>query len=1044
MHRTMAADFKNPGSAFRAKPFWAWNGKLDETELRRQIRVMQRMGLGGFFMHSRVGLDTPYLSDEWFRLVGACVDEARQNGMEAWLYDEDRWPSGAGGGLVTKNPKYRARTLVMDELAKPADLRCRNNWLAVFIARRQDAGTLAYARRTARPGAARLARGEFLLAFRSEMMPDSSWFNGYTYLDTLNPAAVRKFIRVTHAEYARRFGKQFGRTIPGIFTDEPHHGPMFNHALESAGIPWTDALPTIFRQRYDYDLLPRLPELFYDLAGLPVSQARYHYHDCLSWMFSEYFCRQIGEWCARHNLPLTGHLLFEDSLTGQTNASGDCMRAYEHMQIPGMDLLTERARFYNTAKQVSSVARQFGRQWRLTETYGCTGWDFSFESHKALGDWQMALGINLRCQHLSYFTMAGSAKRDYPASIFYQSPWWESYGKVEDYFARINAIMTRGEEVRDLLVIHPVESAWLLYQMEFAKTHTQADINQKFIKLTEYLLQHQLDFDFGAESILQKHGRAQIGRGGVRLVVNRAAYTTVLVPEMLTMRSSTLRLLQKFSAQGGRLVFLGAPPPLVDAQPSSLPANLADNCARIAGLTPALVRALEPTCRRIKITDEAGKPVHSALYLLRQDAGAYYLFVANTSHSRAQLKRFMDARICDRQAAWREIIIRGFADCAGAPQAWNPETGQIFTANAHQAPDGAWEIRAPFHRLASHVFVIPKRPARAHLPPSKSPRITKTIKLPAGQRPFAMSEQNVLALDRPAFRLNHSPWQPTGDILRVDRLIREKLGLPLRSGRMVQPWARSDETNAAAARVELRYTINVKHPPSGMLHLAIEQPGDFDIRLNGMPLPAETDAGWWCDQSLRLLPVDPALLRIGTNELALTNARYTARSNLEIIYLQGDFGVALRGSEASLTRPPAFLKLGDWTRQGLPFYSGNLTYRWHNVKIPHNPGVTYALTIPAFRGVAVRVLLNGRPAGIAAWPPYEVDITDHCTGSPLTIGVEILGHRRNSHGPLHHAEKWPHWTGPAEFETADDQWQDDYQLVPCGLMAPPKILIRQA
>ena len=54
--------FENPGSQYRGKPFWAWNGALEESELRRQIRVMRRMGLGGFFMHSRVGLAIPYMS----------------------------------------------------------------------------------------------------------------------------------------------------------------------------------------------------------------------------------------------------------------------------------------------------------------------------------------------------------------------------------------------------------------------------------------------------------------------------------------------------------------------------------------------------------------------------------------------------------------------------------------------------------------------------------------------------------------------------------------------------------------------------------------------------------------------------------------------------------------------------------------------------------------------------------------------------------------------------------------------------------------------
>ncbi|MFQ9394894.1 MAG: hypothetical protein ACLR2E_13705 [Lachnospiraceae bacterium] len=32
--------------------------------------------------------------------------------MITWLYDEDRWPSGYAGGLVTKDPAFRQRFLV--------------------------------------------------------------------------------------------------------------------------------------------------------------------------------------------------------------------------------------------------------------------------------------------------------------------------------------------------------------------------------------------------------------------------------------------------------------------------------------------------------------------------------------------------------------------------------------------------------------------------------------------------------------------------------------------------------------------------------------------------------------------------------------------------------------------------------------------------------------------------------------------------------------------------------------------------------------------
>ena len=104
-------EFENPAASFRGVPFWAWNAELEPGELRRQIGIMQKMGFGGFFMHARVGLATPYLSERWFECIDACIDEAEKRGMKAWLYDEDRWPSGAAGSLVTRDPQYRQRTL---------------------------------------------------------------------------------------------------------------------------------------------------------------------------------------------------------------------------------------------------------------------------------------------------------------------------------------------------------------------------------------------------------------------------------------------------------------------------------------------------------------------------------------------------------------------------------------------------------------------------------------------------------------------------------------------------------------------------------------------------------------------------------------------------------------------------------------------------------------------------------------------------------------------------------------------------------------------
>jgi len=503
MKQTLSKQFKNPSSAYRGKPFWAWNGKLEEDELRRQIRVMRHMGLGGFFMHSRVGLATPYLSDEWFRLVKACVDEAEKQGLEAWPYDEDRWPSGAAGGLVTRNPKYRQQFLVMDCLKKPTALKWTPDLLAVFTARIEGVTLTCLKRLKRGQGVKRLSSGHIILAFRVKKADCTPWHNGYTYLDTMSREAVKQFINVTYEPYRKTTGRHFAKSIPGIFTDEPNYG----NTLRGGGVPWTAKLPATFKQRYGYDLIPHLPELYFDLDGSEISRARYHYHDCITHLFTDSFARLIGEWCAKNKVLFTGHVLAEETLSTQTSVVGSCMRFYEYMQAPGMDLLTERRREYDTAKQVSSAARQFGSKWRLTETYGCTGWDFSFAAHKAVGDWQVALGINLRCQHLSWYTMEGQAKRDYPASIFFQSPWWELYPKVEDYFARIHLVMTQGEEVRDLLVIHPVESMWTMCRVGWSADSKVHAYDRMLMALRDSLLTEHIDFDYGDEDIIARHGR---------------------------------------------------------------------------------------------------------------------------------------------------------------------------------------------------------------------------------------------------------------------------------------------------------------------------------------------------------------------------------------------------------------------------------------------------------------------------------------------------------------------------------------------------------
>ena len=107
------------------------------------------------------------------------------------------------------------------------------------------------------------------------------------------------------------------------------------------------------------------------------------------------------------------------------------------------------------------------------------------------------------------------------------------------------------------------------------------------------------------------------------------------------------------------------------------------------------------------------------------------------------------------------------------------------------------------------------------------------------------------------------------------------------------------------------------------------------------------------------------------------------------------------------------------------------------------PSLRLVLVVPEYRGAAVRVLVDGKSAGIIAWHPQEIDITDLLKDSPVRLEIEVVGHRRNSHGPLHQKEKWPLFTGSGNFNSSGDDWTDGYQLVPCGLMVDPRLEVRR-
>ena len=444
--------FTAPSREYASAPLWVWNDMLTEDEVRSTLRDLASQKVRQAFVHPRPGLMTPYLSADWFRLWRAALNEAEKLDMNLWIYDENSYPSGFAGGWVPEMmPESRGRGLVFKEENRPG----RPGPEVIGVYRMQPSGFENVTEQARREAA--LLEGKYVVA-RVVRAVNSPWHGDRSYVNLMYPGVTEKFLEVTHEAYKKNLGDQFGKRVLGSFTDEPNIRP-------AGGLPWTDQLPSAFQKRWGYSLLEHLPSLLRPVGDW--KQVRHNYFQVLSEQFMEHWSKPYSKWCETNGIALTGH--YWDHEWPNCTGVPDNMAMYAWHQIPAIDCLMNQyqedthAQFGNArmVKELSSVANQLGRRRRLCEVYGAGGWDLRFEDMKRISDWLEVLGVNFLDEHLSYVTIRGARKADHPQSFSYHEPWWDSYHVIAEYFTRLTAAMSHGEQVNEILMIEPTTTAWM-------------------------------------------------------------------------------------------------------------------------------------------------------------------------------------------------------------------------------------------------------------------------------------------------------------------------------------------------------------------------------------------------------------------------------------------------------------------------------------------------------------------------------------------------------------------------------------------------------
>ncbi|MHC4367286.1 MAG: glycosyl hydrolase, partial [Planctomycetota bacterium] len=220
---SVRALFADPPRQYSSGPLWVWNDLLTERQIVETMRDLAGQKVRQVFVHPRPGLMTPYLSDDWFRLWKVALKEAEKLDMNVWIYDENSYPSGFAGGFVPDAmPESRGRGLTFREDKLPGKL--AEDTLAVYRLAGKGCENVTGQVRAGQ----KLPTGRYLTV-SIRRAGSSPWYGGKYYVDILYPGVTEKFLEVTMEPYKHQIGHEFGKRVPGVFTDEPHLRPAGSH-----------------------------------------------------------------------------------------------------------------------------------------------------------------------------------------------------------------------------------------------------------------------------------------------------------------------------------------------------------------------------------------------------------------------------------------------------------------------------------------------------------------------------------------------------------------------------------------------------------------------------------------------------------------------------------------------------------------------------------------------------------------------------------------------------------------------------------------------
>ncbi len=1012
--------FADPPSDYRSAPLWDWNEQISEEGIDFQMKEFKKAGIGGVFVHPRPGLITEYLSEEWFHLFDYTIQKGKELGMKVWIYDENSYPSGfAGGHVPAEMPdSYKHGAGLKLDILDKLDVRLSDT--IEVILKKTEQGLVDI---TASAEKEMGQKGTYYL-FSKTYPPKSLWYGGFSYVDLLYKGVTEKFMEITMTRgYEKKSRTDFGKTMPGIFTDEPN--------IRATGGPgllvrWTPDLWDVFQQRWGYDLRPNLLSLI-DESG-DWKKVRHDYYEILLELFVDRWAEPWSKYCEEKGLKWTGHY-WEHGWPNPTEVIDEPAFYIRHQQ-PGVDMLGNRldtaglgGQFGNdrAVRELRSAANQAGRQRTLSETYGGGGYEMDFKNFKRLVDWEVVLGVNFVNQHLSYYSMNGVRKFDYPPSFSYHEPWWDNYKLMGDYMGRICMAMSAGKQINHTLLLQPNTSAWMYFSRKNRNPEIDV-IKDKFKNFVYRMEQEHFEYDLGSEKVLRDLGSVVNGK----LQVGKCSYHLVVIPEeMENIDQKTYDLLKEFLAQGGKVLSFRNKIERLDGEASNEVAGLQAKYPAQWILANSLEDKIATDLLKQDDFSISNISINKQLYHQRRilDDGQLLLIVNSDETKKASAK------------------IQGHGKSVVKIDLFTGEQNLIpVETNGNEV----W-FEINLQPVGSALYFISEKN-------EKFPELKVTGGEPVKVKPLDEMEikrlsDNILTIDYLDLKTSKSEMKNVHFMNALISLFKEngvEFGNPWQHKiQYKKNYLELDTLFKDGSGFEVTYHVRLadKMNPDELkkLKAVIERPGLWTIKINGNMVTPLKDQ-YWIDKDFPVFKIGN-YLHPGGNQITLTADRMSVFAEIMPVYILGNFSLVPPGSGFEIDSPKV-IKTGSWINAGMPFYSQKVAYtRKFNIE---NNRSCFSVSLNNWKGTICEVLVNGEKAGLIAFPPYKLDITKYIKQGENTIEVNVTGSLKNTFGYFYRPNnKWIH--GPHDWNYAPGRQPgiNGMFLMDYGLYEPFDLLSRK-